>query len=292
MAQTPAVLHVATTPTDSGAAVYYAEELGLFKKANLDVQVQALASGAAVAAGVASGTIDIAQGSLPSIAAAHEKHIPFVLVAPGGLYADKAPTSALVVSKSSTLKTAKDMQGKTLANNALKNIGEIAADAWLDKGGADVSSVHVIEMPLGEMESALGQGRIDAAILVEPSLGKALAGNIKILAPAYSSIAKEFMINAWFANESWAKSNGDALRRFDTALREAGRWANNPANRAKSAAILEKYTKIAMGPENTRILYADTLEPALIQPVIDASAKFKVLKAPFPAAEFIYTGTH
>ena len=197
-AQAPAVVNVATTPTDSGAAVYYADELGLFKKAGLDVHVEALASGAAVAAGVASGTIDIAQGSLPSLAAAHEKRIPFVLIAPGALYSDKAPTSALVVSKTSTFKTAKDLNGKTLANNALKNIGEIAADAWLDKGGADVSSVHVIEMPLGEMESALGQGRIDSAILVEPSLGKALTGNVKILAPAYSAIAKEFMINAWF----------------------------------------------------------------------------------------------
>ena len=287
------VLHVATGPTDSGAAVYYAAELGYFKSAGLDVQITSLASGAAVAAGVASGTIDIAQGSLPSLAEAYERKIPFVLVAPGGLYSSKAPTSALVVAQNSTIKVAKDLNGKTIANNALKNIGEVAADAWLDAGGADISSVKILEMPLPEMESALGSGRIDAAVLVEPLLGKVLASkNVRMLAPAYTSIAREFMINAWFSNADWAKSHGDILKRFVGAIRAADRWGNQPENRARSAAILEKYTKVALGPYNTRIVYADTLDPALIQPVIDACAKFHVLKASFPASDFIYGGMH
>lgn len=284
------LVRVATGPTDSGAAVYYAQELGLFDKAGLDVKIDSLASGAAVAAGVASGTIDIAQGSLPSLFSAHERGIPFVLIAPGGLYSSRAPTSALVVSKSSALKTAKDLNGKIIANNALKNIGEIAADAWLDAGGADIASVKILEMPLGEMESALGQGRIDAAILVEPSLGLALSRNIKILAPAYTSIAPSFMINAYFANADWVKAHADVVKRFDTVVRAAGKWANAPANRARSAAILEKYTKVSMSPQNTRIVYADTLDPALIQPVIDATAKYKVIKTTFPAKDIIMIG--
>ncbi len=286
------VLRIATTPTESGAAVYYAQDLGLFKKAGIDAQITQLGSGAAVAAAVASGTIDVAQGSLPSLASAHEKHIPFVLVAPGAMYNGKAPTSALVVAKNSPFKTAKDLNGKTIANNALKNIGEIAADAWLDKYGGDIASVKIVEMPLPEMESALAANRIDAAILVEPNLGKALGGpNVRMLAAAYTAIAPEFLINAYFANEPWAKANADLVKRFDDVIREADRWANQPANRAASAEMLEKYMKLTMTPQNTRVTFADTLDPAKIQPVIDASAKFKVLSAPFPARDFILNGT-
>jgi NitT/TauT family transport system substrate-binding protein len=291
-AQVPATLKVATTPLDSGAEVYYAQELGLFKKAGLTVQISSLSNGSAVAAGVASGAIDIAQGSIPSLAAAHDRGIPFVLVAPGGLYSSKSPTSALVVSKDSPIRTARDLAGKTLANNGLKNIGEVAADAWIAQNGGDVNAVRVIEMPMPQMQDALAAGRIDAAIIVEPELSRALHANARLLAPAYSAIAPDFMIGAYFTTTTWAKNHPDAVKKFDAAIREAGRWANDPANRARSAQILAQYTKIEVTATTTRARYADRLDPALIQPVLDASAKYHALDHTFPAAEFISDGTH
>jgi NitT/TauT family transport system substrate-binding protein len=286
------VVRVASGPTDSGSAVYYALDLGYFKNAGLDVKLDILANGSAVAAGVASGTIDIAQSSLPSLAVAHERGIPFVLIAPGALYSSKAPTSALVVAKNSPVRVAKDLNGKIIGNNGLKNIGDISAYAWLDANGADISTVKILEMPFGEMQPALEQGRIDAAVLVEPALGVALTHNVRILAPAYSSIAPLFMVNAYVTTVEWAKQHPDIVNRFDTAIRAANKWANQPANHVRSAAILEKYTKVALAPQNTRVVFADSLDPALIQPVIEASAKFHVLKDSFPANDFILAGTH
>ena len=287
-ADTETILRVATTPTEAGAAVYYAQDLGFFKDAGVRVDISSGNSGAADAAAVAAGSLDIVQSSLPSIASAHERNIPFVLVAPGAVYTSKAPTSALVVSKSSPIKTAKDLIGKTIANNALKNIGEIAADAWLDAGGADVASVRIIELPLPAMASALEQGRIDAAILVEPSLGEALAGNARVLAYAYSSIASTFLLSAYFATPTWAKANSDSLRRFQSALRKASHWANQPENHKRSGELLQKYMQVTPGPSSTRVTYGESLELRLMQPVIDAAAKYHVLKATFPAAEIVY----
>jgi ABC-type nitrate/sulfonate/bicarbonate transport system substrate-binding protein len=101
-----------------------------------------------------------------------------------------------------------------------------------------------------------------------------------------------FMVNAYVTTVEWAKQHPDIVNRFDTAIRAANKWANQPANRVRSAAILEKYTKVALAPQNTRVVFADSLDPVLIQPVIDASAKFHVLKASFPANDFILAGTH
>jgi len=287
-ADTEALLRVATTPTEAGAAVYYAQDLGFFKKAGLRVEISSGNSGAADAAAVVSGSLDIAQSSVPSIASAHERNIPFVLIAPGAVYTAIAPTSALVVAKNSPVRVAKDLEGKTIANNALKNIGEIAADAWLDAGGANIASVKVVELPLPAMEAALEQRRIDAAILVEPSLGKALAGDVRVLAYAYSSVAHTFLLSAYFATSSWAKANTDALGRFQTALREASHWANQPANHERSGEIIEKYMQVTPGSMSTRATYGESLDLALIQPVIDAAARYHALKAPFPAAEIVY----
>jgi NitT/TauT family transport system substrate-binding protein len=289
-AQSPTVVKVATTPLDSGAEVYYAQELGLFKKAGLEVQITSLSNGSAVAAGVASGAIDIAQGSIPSLAAAHDRGVPFVLVAPGALYSSKSPTSALVVAKNSPIRTARDLAGRTLANNGLKNIGEVAADAWIAQNGGDASALRVIEMPMPQMQDALSSGRIDAAIIVEPELSKALHADARLLAPAYSAIASDFMIGAYFSTSDWAKQHPELVKKFDAAIREAGQWANNPANHARSAQILAQYTKIAVTPATTRAHYADRLNPALIQPVLDASAKYHALDHTFPAAELIADG--
>jgi hypothetical protein len=38
-----------------------------------------------------------------------------------------------------------------------------------------------------------------------------------------------------------------------------------------------------------RAPYSERLDPAQIQPVIDAAAKYGALPAPFPAASFIYS---
>ncbi|HEX3550765.1 MAG TPA: ABC transporter substrate-binding protein [Candidatus Elarobacter sp.] len=284
-AQTAPALHVATTPIDLGAAVLYAQDQGFFKKAGLTVDVQLMDSGAAIAAAVASGALDIAQGNLVTLATAHEKGLPFVVVAPAGMYSANEPTTSLVVAKTSAIKSAKDLENKTVALNGLRNITQIGADAWLEANGADYNKVRYVEMPFPQMGPALEAGRIDAAVIAEPELSSALAGGARVLGQPYTAIAKQFLIGGWFTTSAWAKAHPAELRRFVAAIDEAGRWAN--AHRADSARILEKYTKIHVSPSMRRTTYAERLAPSEIQPLIDAAARYKSLKAPFPASELI-----
>jgi NitT/TauT family transport system substrate-binding protein len=284
-AQTPVTLRVATTPIDLGAEVLYAQDQGFFKKAGLTVDVQLMDSGAAIAAGVASGALDVAQGNLVTLATAHEKGLPFVVVAPAGLYSANDSTTSLVVAKSSPIKSAKDLENKTIALNGLRNITQIGADAWLESNGADYAKARYVEMPFPQMGAALEAGRVDAAVIAEPELSSALAGGARVLGQPYTSIAKQFLIGGWFTTSAWAKSHPAELKRFVAAIAEAGRWANG--HRAESARILEKYTKIHVSPSMKRTTYAERLSASEIQPLIDAAAKYKSLKAPFPASELI-----
>ncbi len=285
-AQAPATLKIATTPTDIGSEVFYAADKGFFKANGLDAQIQVISNGAAITSAVISGALDIAQSNIASLASAHEAGLDIVIVAPAGSYSSKAPTTALIVAKNSPIKTAKDLNGKIIAGNGLKNITQVGAFAWMDKHGGDPSTTKFVEMPFPDMPGALAAGRIDAAVIAEPELSSALAkGEVRVLANCYDGIAKDFMIGAWFTTGTWAKAHPDLVKRFSKTMSQAAEWANK--NQSASGVMLTKYTKIEVASGMKRTIYADKLDPALVQPLIDASAKYGITKATFPAATII-----
>jgi NitT/TauT family transport system substrate-binding protein len=207
-------------------------------------------------------------------------------VSPASMWSSRTVTTALVVAKTSSYKEPADLDGKTIAvNGALTQVG---VSAWLDKNHVDSSAVKFIDMPYGSMAPGLIAKRIDAAILVEPSLDEALQSDVRAVAVPYNAIANDFLISAWFTTTDYLKKNPDTVRRFASAILEAARWANR--NHAKSAAILEKYTKVPVAPTLLRVVYGERSNPALAQPLIDASARYKQLRAPFPAAEIFTPG--
>ena len=85
-AQTSSTIRIATIPTENAAGPYYASDMGFFTKAGLDVEIQSLASAAAVAAAVSSGAVDVGYNAVDVLASIHQKNIPLVVLAPGGEY--------------------------------------------------------------------------------------------------------------------------------------------------------------------------------------------------------------
>ncbi len=280
------VVRVATPAIDSGAQPFFADAMGFFKQAGINVEITKLNSGAAIAAAVAGGAVDIGQSSLISVATAHERGVPVVVIAGCNMFDARLHQNAMVVAANSSLREPRDLIGKTVAVNALKNITQIGADAWLDRGGVSDAQVRFAEMPFGVMADAIAAGRIDAAVMAQPELGDALATkNVRVLSYPYESIAKDFLIAGWFANTSWAKTHPDLVKRFAVAMALAGTWANkHPDESAKILAQVSGVPALAGGP---RLIYATSLDPAAIQPLIDVAAKFGALKASFPASDMI-----
>src|SRR6202034_2724162 len=62
-AQAPEHITVGASTDDLVRPLLYAVDAGLFKKAGLDVEIVKLANGAAVAAAVAGGSLDLGKGS-------------------------------------------------------------------------------------------------------------------------------------------------------------------------------------------------------------------------------------
>ena len=286
-AQTPPTLRVALIAAEACGQVYFAQEMGFFQKAGLNVELQTLNNTNAIAEAVASNSTDIGFSAVLSIATAYKKGIPFTIVAAGNEYESSRPNAAILVPQNSPIHFAKDLNGKTLGVQAVKSIAEFGPRLWIDKNGGDSSTVKFLDLPFAAMPDALAAGRIDAEWLAEPyiAIGKQ---NARVIAYPFDAIGKQFLAGAWFASTPWAKDHADLVARFASAMSEASRWAN--ANPAKAGAILLGVTKIdpALFAKDVHAQYADRLSAAEVQPQIDLAARYGLFSQTFSAADLIF----
>jgi NitT/TauT family transport system substrate-binding protein len=274
---------IAVLPSDSASLAYYALDRGSFKKEGLAVELVPLQSGPAIAAAVASGAADFGAANIIALAVAREKGLPFVAVAPAGVYTSKTATQGLVVPKNSSLKTAKDLAGHVIAVDSLKTLATISISAWTDQNGGDSTALKYVELPFGQMGAALDTGRVEAAFIPEPILSNVLAGNARLLAAPLDAIASELQLGAWFTRTEYFKAHPDIVRSVVTVLAENATWAM--ANKAAAGQAYERQTKIPVTDRTQRMQQSGRANFAQLQPLIDAAAKYGVLKASFPARD-------
>jgi NitT/TauT family transport system substrate-binding protein len=284
---TLAHLRIGTPGGDNQAEAWYAQDQGFFRKYGLDADVQGMrGSGAGITAAVIGGAVDIGEADLIAISAARQHGIPLVVLAPSGMYNESTPTTALIAAKNATIRDGKSLEGTTIAVLSLEGPAKVAAQQWIDRTGGHSESVHYVEMPPSQMGDAVEHGTVIAATPTEPSLSVALA-KTEIVAPVYSAIAPRFQISAWFATASWVKKNPSLARAFQQAIHDTAVWGNDPANHARSAEILAKYTKIPLARlgKMNRATYGLTYDPAMAQPLLDAAFKYHSLARPVSARE-------
>ena len=286
-------LRLATIPSDFAAELYYAKDQGFFEKAGFDVDITPLNAGPAIASAVAGGAIDLGFSNVVSLALAHDKGLPFVIVAPSNMYVVGATTIGLIgVARTSTINSAKDLTGKTLAVGVIHNITDLGARAWIDATGGDSKTVHYLEVPIPEMAVAVKSGRVDAAVMdqgVDPTLGKP-NDPLRVLANSFSVVSPYFLAGGWFTTSDWIKNHPAETKKFADVMHETAVWAN--AHHDESAVILGRY--LNESPDQiraiTRVTYGTTLNPQLVQPSIELCAKYGVIKATFPGRDLLWDG--
>jgi hypothetical protein len=145
-AQTAITLRIASIPLESSCEAAYARDMGFLAKTGLEGDIQTMVNGAAIAAAIVSGGIDIGYIPVDTLAAIHQKGIPLVAVAPCTEYVSGAQTGALLVGANSPVHTGKDLTGKTVAVVALNGVTHLATRAWIDQTGGDSATVKYVEL--------------------------------------------------------------------------------------------------------------------------------------------------
>jgi NitT/TauT family transport system substrate-binding protein len=198
------------------AFLEYGVEEGFFRDRELDVEVTPSQGGATVVPAVVSGDSDIAGSNLVSVLLAQGKDIPVKIVAPGTFVRTdrEQDFSAILVAGDSDIRSPKDLEGKTLAVNTLKNVAELAAKASFAKQGVDVSKVELTEVDFPDMNAAVAQGRVDAAFQIEPFVSLAVEEGHRIIDRPYVGTKPGLQIGCYFTSEQYLSENGDVVERF------------------------------------------------------------------------------
>ncbi len=278
---------VAVTRSADAVPFFYALKTGMFEKAGLVVHYDAMASGGAIASAVVGGAATIGFSNVQTLIAAYAKHVPFTIVAPGGEYNDAKPTTELLVAGDSPIKTAKDLEGRTVAVGSLQDLQTLSVFAWMAANGADPAKVQFIETPQSAAPALLQTKRANAIVVSEPNLEYAQNNGARVLGKPYSAIAPRLLVSSWYATQAWAKANPDAVTRFADVMRRASEYVN--AHPDEMVGIIHDYTNIPLETlrKMARAKQGTSIAPADVQAVIDTAARFKVIDKPFPAREII-----
>jgi NitT/TauT family transport system substrate-binding protein len=275
---------------ETTATAYYAKELGLFAKAGIEPEITDVTNGAVAAAAVAGGSMDIGAGEPTSLIIAHDRGLPFSILAPAALArAGNQSNGFVIAGKTNGVKSGADLTGKIVGLNALGGLPYLSVRAWIDKTGGDSGAVHFLELPFSQMIEAIKSGRIEASEInaaFDPLIGKP-DDPVRLIASSYDYVAPRFTSSVWFATTDWIAKNPDLAKRFMSAMRQAAVWAN--AHPSESAEMLAPHLKqtVAQIEATTRVSYGLDMLPEFIQPVIDLAAKYGSIKTRFAARDLI-----
>jgi NitT/TauT family transport system substrate-binding protein len=288
-AQTLTTIRLGGVPTDDLTPVIYAVSAGLYKKAGLDVQVIPTSSGTAATTAAVTGAYEMGKGSAVASFVAHLKNLPLVLAANGAIWNPAVPFNELLVPADSTVKTGADLNGKTIGVPALNDLNTLVVSAWVDKTGGDSKTLKFIEIPNTLAGPALLAHRIDADAIQAPELANALAaGGVKSVTEPYSAISTHFVFGVYFANKDWAQAHPQAMRDFARITYQAAAYTNT--HHAETAALMAQFSKVPVDvfEKSARVEGATSSDPALLQPFIDAAAKYKLISNSFPAKDMFF----
>jgi NitT/TauT family transport system substrate-binding protein len=240
----PATLKVGVIPIADVAPLYLGIDKGFFKEQKLTIKPQLAEGGAAITPAVVSGDFQIGFSNTISLLIAASKNLPVEIISQGVLAGktEKDAWADLLVLKDGPIKSGKDLEGKTIAVNTLKNICEVTIKASLEKEGVAVDKLKFTEVPFPDMVGALEAHRVDGACEVEPFVSQGKATSAVGIDPFYVRTAPDLTVATYFTSKSYAEKNSDVVDRFVKAINKSLTYAQS--HPAEVRRILTTYTEI------------------------------------------------
>lgn len=215
-------------------SIFFAtKELGFYKDANLDVDIQTFRGGPASQEALAAGALDLCT-ILPTAAAlAIQKGVKEKVVA---MYVPvRAAGWYIMVPAASPIKTMADLNGKTVG---VTQIGSLT-DFWVQRCAKD-ANVNVTSVPLGGgVEEGLRAKKVDAAILWPLGSYKGLVhGDLRSILSLRTALGPTISEGV-VASDDLITKRPDALRRFLAATSKGLVYMQQ--NESWTVAFLKRY---------------------------------------------------
>jgi NitT/TauT family transport system substrate-binding protein len=232
-------------PITDVAPIYLGIEQGIFAEHGMELDIQLAQGGAAIVPAVVSGEYDFGYSNAVSLLVAHEKQIPIQVISNGSTSTniDGADTTEVAALADSGIKTILDLQGKTVAINALSNFGDTTIRNSLEQAGGDPDSISFVEVPYPNMPAQLAAGEVDAAWTTEPFRTQILQeGGVSVASPMVD-MAENFDAAYYFSSAQTVSTNPELVKNFRAALLESFAYAS--ANEDAVREIIQDYASLS-----------------------------------------------
>jgi len=266
-------VRVVTLPIANGFPLDLGIKKGFFAQQGIEVKKTTLQSGNDVVLALANNNGDIGYLGFVPMYIAVTSGIPLTLVAASEVEGISARDNwqNILVKGSSSIRTPRDLRGKTIAVNALKGVGEVMIKAAMEKKGIKPDAFRLTALPFPQMRSALNNGQVDAIWVPEPFLsqGLNLDGDRIVMAPG-PVLARYWPIGGYAARSAWKSGNPALAQEFRTAINKSLRYAQ-----AHPAEIREM---LPPGTQNVRLpIWSPLVDRSKLQQLAGYARKYGVI---------------
>lgn len=284
-------LKVGVIPIVDVAPIYLGKEQGFFSKHKIDLELVQESGGAAAIPGVVSGDFQLSFGNVTSVILAGSQNLPLKMIAEGNSSTGDPATdfSGVVVPPDSSIKSAKDLAGHTVAVNNLKNIGEVTIRNAVDKDGGDGKSVKFVELNFPDMPAAVAKHQVDAAWVVEPFLTASTAQGARNVSSNFCSI-KGLTVASYFTTQQYIAQHKDVVDNFRAAIKESLQYASD--HPADVRRIVTTYTQIKSDVASQIKLpaYPQDIDVASLKEVSSLMNKYGITQSTVDVNKLLATG--
>jgi NitT/TauT family transport system substrate-binding protein len=266
-------VRVVTLPIANGLPLDLGIRKGFFAQQGIEIKKTTLQSGNDVVLALANNNGDIGYLGFVPMYIAVTSGIPMTLAAASEVEGTSEADNwqNILVKGSSSIRTPRDLAGKTIAVNALKGVGEVMIKAAMEKAGVQQDAFRLTALPFPQMRSALNNGQVDAIWVPEPFLSQALnIDNARIVMAPGPVLSRYWPIGGYAARQAWRNANPELAQRFRTAINRALSYAQG--NPAEIRAMLPP------GTQNVRLpIWSPLVDRSKLQKLAEYTRKYGVI---------------
>ena len=165
-------------PSDHDAALFVADQQGLYKEKNISVELVQFNNGGDLMTAMASGDVDVGYVGISPVLSSVSAGVPAKVIS-----AAQVEGSGIVVTQDSGISHTADLKGKTIATPGEASIQHVLLSYYLKQNGLSLDDINESAMKVPSINDALKTNNIPGAITFQPYVSIAEANdNIEELA--------------------------------------------------------------------------------------------------------------
>ena len=253
---------VTTTAAADGAAMFVAQEEGIYAKHGLVVKPTLTAIMPNIPPAVVSNSVQVGLVTTTTFLQAVDGGVDLVALVGGSIVSHKLDNMGVLARQGSTIRTAQDLVGKRVGVPGLGAFLHVMFRYWLSVKGVDPAKVNYVEVTFPTMRDILAGGTVDAVLAIDPVTSLILDTKTGYLvSPLIPDLPDGESEILYIATRGWVEGHPKEVAAFRAAITEAEAIVNRDPQKAladfgkyvKMPAPVLKLTKIGIQrPELTR----------------------------------------